>query len=68
MCNGAEPEVDRKRVKRNAGIIGDIPPNTGNTQKFISRGPILVYARDDMGQGEYTVNSLLLEVGKGLIS
>ena len=47
------------RFERSAYI-----PLNEDTQKFISRGPILAYAKDDAGQGEYTVNAIFLDVSK----
>merc|ERR1711935_3691 len=64
LCNGNYDEYRSRREavhllqrnERSAYI-----PLAEDTQKFISRGPILAYAKDDAGQGEYTVNAIFLD-------
>ena len=51
---------DSERDKRSPG---DYIPLHEDTQQFISRGPILAYIKDDTGQGEFTVNSIFLDIG-----
>ena len=51
---------DLERDKRSPG---DYIPLHEDTQQFISRGPILAYIKDDTGQGEFTVNSIFLDIG-----
>ena len=51
---------DSGRDKRSPG---DYIPLHEDTQQFISRGPILAYIKDDTGQGEFTVNSIFLDIG-----
>ena len=52
--------TDSEREKRSPG---DYIPLHEDTQQFISRGPILAYIKDDTGQGEFTVNSIFLDIG-----
>ena len=52
--------TDSGRDKRSPG---DYIPLHEDTQQFISRGPILAYIKDDTGQGEFTVNSIFLDIG-----
>ena len=56
---------DSERDRRSPG---DYIPLHEDTQQFISRGPILAYIKDDTGQGEFTVNSILLDLGTIFIS
>ena len=56
---------DSERDRRSPG---DYIPLHEDTQQFISRGPILAYIKDDTGQGEFTVNSIFLDIGTIFIS
>ena len=56
---------DSERDRRSPG---DYIPLHEDTQQFISRGPILGYIKDDTNQGEFTVNSIFLDIGTIFIS
>ena len=60
LCAGAEEELFYRRKRSLANPIPEIP-DTDDTQKIISRGPIVAYMAENAGEGEFTVNSIFLD-------
>ena len=57
---GAEEDIFYRR-KRALAIDPTVIPDTDDTQKIISRGPIVAYMAENAGEGEFTVNSIFLD-------
>ena len=57
---GAEEDIFYRR-KRALAVDPTEIPDTDETQKIISRGPIVAYMAENAGEGEFTVNSIFLD-------
>ena len=60
LCMGAEEDIFYRR-KRALAVDPTEIPDTDETQKIISRGPIVAYMAENAGEGEFTVNSIFLD-------